>query len=61
MMVMVQLTRNDAVHVPPVAWLAYGALPLGSVPPGMDESGFVPDWCASVPAGAGDRGGDGGR
>jgi hypothetical protein len=59
-MVTVQLTHNDAVHVSAVARSAYGTMPVGSVPPGMHKFRSYPDWCASVPAGAGDGGGVGG-
>jgi hypothetical protein len=62
-MVTVQLTHNDAVHVSAVARSAYGTMPFGSVLPGTHKFRFFPYSCASVPAGAGDGVGvgDGGR
>jgi hypothetical protein len=62
-MVTVQPTHNDAVHVSAAARSAYATMPFGSVLPGMHKFRFLPDWCGTVPAGAGDGVGvrDGGR
>jgi hypothetical protein len=59
-MVTVQPTHNDAVHVSAVARSAYGTMPHGSVPAGHAQVPVRPPLVRKVPAGAGDDGGDGG-
>jgi arabinoxylan arabinofuranohydrolase len=46
-MVTVQPTHNDAVHVSAAARSAYATMPFGSVLPGMHKFRFLPDWCGT--------------
>ncbi len=50
-MVTVEVTNNEAVHVKASAESAYGSAPFGAVPPGKTKSRSFPAGVASVPAG----------